>query len=211
MRPILTLSNEENWPAYAELLEHSPLADIAIELWGMGEVWFLYEQVFKKERGTSRRTPWHQDSPYLAIEGEQLAVLWISFEPLSEVESLELVRGSHRGPMYDGSRFDPTDDTAPIYGSLPRLPDIEADRGAWDIVSYPIEPGDIVAFHPMTLHGGAPASAQCPERRTLSLRFFGDDAVYRRRPGPCGPRVEGLHEALSDGDPFRFPSFYRLR
>ena len=58
--------------------------------------------------------------------------------------------------MYDGSRFDPNDDTAPIYGdgSLPRLPNIETERSRWDIVSWGVEPGDVGQVeidHPMRL------------------------------------------------------------
>jgi len=143
----------------------------------------MYEQVFKKSGGATRRTPWHQDSPYLPVDGDDLAVMWISFDSLRSEQSLEFVRGSHKGVMYDGSRFSPKDDTAPLFGdgSLPRLPDIEADRASWPIVSYAVEPGDVLIFHPGVLHGGAPTDAEL-NRRTLSLRFFGNDAVVGQRP-----------------------------
>ena len=138
--------------AYRELLEDSPIADIVARLWDAREVWFLYEQIFLKEGPAMRRTPWHQDAPYLALDGEQLAVMWINFDPVPRQASLEFVRGSHHGTLYDGSAFDAADDTAGIYGDgLPRLPDIEADRTAWDIVSWAIEPGDVVVFHPAIL------------------------------------------------------------
>ncbi|MEQ8493255.1 MAG: phytanoyl-CoA dioxygenase family protein [Gammaproteobacteria bacterium] len=198
--------------AYRELLEDAPLADLVARLWDAREVWFLYEQVFLKEGGATRRTPWHQDAPYLALDDEQLAVVWINFDPVTKDASLEFVRGSHHGTLYDGSAFDASDDTAGIYGhGLPRLPDIEADRGAWDIVSWAIEPGDVVVFHPAILHGGAPTGADS-RRRTLSLRFFGADAVYAARPAPApAPLVAGLHQALAPGQPFRHPAFPRLR
>jgi ectoine hydroxylase-related dioxygenase (phytanoyl-CoA dioxygenase family) len=193
---------------YRELLEHSPLADAVAGLWGASDVWFMYEQVFHKAGGAAGRTPWHQDLSYLAVEGADLAALWICFEPTPAELSLEFARGSHRGTLYDGSAFDPADHTAPLYGrgELRRLPDIEADRSGWDIVSFAIEPGDVIAFHPALLHGGAH-----PERRTLTLRFFGPDASYRRRPGPAGPMLEGLHTALRDGEPFRHDGFLKLR
>ncbi|MEQ8663244.1 MAG: phytanoyl-CoA dioxygenase family protein [Gammaproteobacteria bacterium] len=198
--------------AYRELLEDAPVADIVARLWDAREVWFLYEQVFLKEGGAMRRTPWHQDAPYLALEGEQLAVMWINFDPVPREYSLEFVRGSHHGTLYDGSAFAAGDDTAGIYGhGLPRLPDIEADRDAWDIVSWAVEPGDVVVFHPAILHGGAPTSAG-RRRRTLSLRFFGADAVYAERPAPApAPLVDGLHQALAPGQAFRHPAFPRLR
>ena len=119
------LVNPKAFPAYRPVLERSPAADLAAALWDARDVWFMYEQVFLKEGGETRRTPWHQDASYLPIDGEMQAVLWISFEPLSSEDSLECVRGSHRGTLYDGSRFDPSDDTAPLYGNgiLPRLRD----------------------------------------------------------------------------------------
>ena len=205
------LYNPRCLEGYRAMLEASPLPPLVAELWGAPQVWFMYEQVFLKEGGEARRTPWHQDSSYLAIAGDHLAVAWISFDPVAAKDSLEFVRGSHKGVLYNGSRFELGDDTAPINpsSSLPRLPDIEADRGAFDIISFAVEPGDVVIFHPAMLHGGAPTH-EGGRRRTLTLRFFGDDAVYARREGYAGPRIADFHQRMVDGEPFRDPSFLKL-
>lgn len=206
------LYNPRCQEGYRPMLEASPLPAMIADIWGADDVWFFYEQVFLKEGGETRRTPWHQDSSYLAIAGAHLAVAWISFDPVPRADALEFVRGSHKGRLYNGSRFELGDDTAPINptSSLPRLPDIEADRGAWDIVGFETRPGDVVLFHPAMLHGGAPTHPG-GRRRTLTLRFFGDDATYDRREGYAGPRIAGFHERLQSGDPFRDPSFLKLR
>ena len=220
------LANPQAFLAYKQLLEDSPIADIIAALWDAPDVWFMYEQVFLKDGGESRRTPWHQDSSYLPIDGEQLAVMWISFDAVAKEDSLEFITGSHRGVLYNGSRFDPGDDTAPLYaeGSLPRLPNLEAERERWDIASWAVEPGDVVIFHPALLHGGAPTHVG-GRRRTLSLRFFGYDAVYaprpvgglaaRRAPSSSDDRSASvftrLHKTLSAGDPFRHPEFPQIR
>ena len=198
-------------PAYRGMLEASPLPRLIADIWAAPDVWFMYEQVFLKEGGESRRTPWHQDSSYLAIAGDDLAVAWITFDAVSAADSLEFVRGSHRGVLHNGSRFELGDDTAPTHpgSELPRLPDIEAHRDAFDIVSWAVEPGDVVLFHPATLHGGAPTHPG-GRRRTLTLRFFGTGAVYDARPGRAGPRVDGLHSRMRSGDPFRDASFLKL-
>jgi hypothetical protein len=60
------------------------------------------------------------------------------------------------------------------------------------------------------LHGGA-ATHPGGRRRTLTLRFFGEDATYDAREGYAGPRIAGFHERLRKGDPFRDPSFLKLR
>lgn len=218
------LANPAALAEYAPLIRGSVLGNIVTRLFEQPTAWFMYEQVFLKENGTTRRTPWHQDTPYLPVEGDDLAVLWITFEPLAAQNALEFVRGSHRGPLFDGSRFDPSDDTAPLYGTgeLPLLPDIERDRASWDIVAWDIEPGDVVVFHPSILHGGGPTLPGM-RRRTLSLRFFGADARVARRPGmvaverdkPEAPRP-GEHPLTrmrrrAPGSVFADPAFPEVR
>jgi hypothetical protein len=196
--------------AYRAMLERSPLTKMISDIWGTPDVWFMYEQVFLKEGGESRRTPWHQDSSYLAVDGDDLAVAWITFDGVSAADSLEFVRGSHRGVLYNGSSFALDDDTAPLHAgeALPRLPDIEAERARFDIVSFGVEPGDVVLFHPRMLHGGAPTHPG-GRRRTLTLRYFGRDCRYDLRPGPAGPRLSQGH-GLKHGDLLRDPGFLKL-
>ena len=76
------------------------------------------------------------------------------------------------------------------------------------------EPGDVIVFHPSILHGGGPTRAT-ETRRTLSLRFFGEDAEVAARPG-AGASSKNVHPLNlvgreSDGSPFRhegFPEIY---
>ncbi len=202
------LSNPAAYAAYNEMLRRSPIPPLLKQLWGGSKVWFMYEQIFSKS-GTENRTPWHQDTSYQPVAGKQLAVVWISLDPVSRDETLEYCLGSHKGPLYNGSSFKPGDPTDPLYksGDLPRLPDVEAERDQWRIEGWATQPGDAVIFHPSVLHGGG-APGKSGRRRTLTLRFFGDDATYDARPGPtAAPRVEGLHERLKSGDPFRDPVF----
>jgi ectoine hydroxylase-related dioxygenase (phytanoyl-CoA dioxygenase family) len=205
------LYNPDCLTGYRDMLQASPLPAQIARLWGRDPVWFMYEQVFLKEGEEARRTPWHQDSSYLTVTGPDLAVAWITFEPLAAEDSLEFVRGSHRGPLYNGSRFELGDDTAPLHpkATLPRLPDIEAERCAHDIVSWAVEPGDVVLFHPQVLHGGA-ATTGGARRRTLTLRFFGEQSFYDPRDGGGGPPVPGFHQRMAAGEPFRDPSFLKL-
>jgi hypothetical protein len=219
------LFNTLSWPRYVNAIAATDIPEIMAALWGCDDVWFFFEQVFLKQGGQSRRTPWHQDTSYFPIDGSQNVVLWISLDPVSKADSLEFVRGSHKGPLYNGSSFAAEDDTAPLYAGdvLPRLPDVEADRSRWDIVSWAVEPGDIIAFHPSTLHGGA-GTLPGNRRRTLSLRFFGNDAVYVERPQVSPDSGVGFNRAAGDsldisdfcrdlkaGDSFRHPDFAHLR
>src|SRR6185312_2402086 len=66
------LYNPDCAAAYEPRLRAAGVAGIAAAIWGTPDVWFMYEQVFLKEGGETRRTPWHQDSSYLTVAGEDL-------------------------------------------------------------------------------------------------------------------------------------------
>ena len=57
---------------------------------------------------------------------------------------------------------------------------------------------------------GAPTHLRELRRRTLTLRFFGDDATYEARDGRAGPSISGFHARMQPGDPFRDPAFLKL-
>jgi len=195
-------------PEYRMLLQYSPVAEIVATILDTENLWLFYEQIFVKDAPDSvaRRTPWHQDTTYWITGGTQLAGFWITVDDTPAKDSLEFVRGSHRGPLFAGTAFDPNDETTPYQpGDWPRIPDIEADRSAFDIVSFDIRSGDVVMFHPALLHGGG-ASAVAKPRRTLWVRFFGDDVTYQTRPRPAPP-YPGTAALLKPGDPLRGPWF----
>jgi len=207
-----------------ELVSTLPFGPVFRDLWGSRHVWYFAEEVFLKTGGRGSRTPWHQDTSYLPWGGMHWGNAWISFESVPKQNALEIIRGSHRGTRYDGTTFrDPNDPTQPLHGggALPRLPDIEAQRkvdpGAYDVLSWATEPGDVVVVHPGALHGGAPVDAEFPTRHTLVFRFFGDDATFRPLPdhSDAGYTTSGvlfLEEmaALKAGEPFRSPAFRQL-
>jgi ectoine hydroxylase-related dioxygenase (phytanoyl-CoA dioxygenase family) len=196
-------------PEYRMLLEHSEVAEIVATLLGTQQLWLFYEQIFVKDApsGEARRTPWHQDTTYWITGGRQLAGFWITLEDVPAAESLEFVRGSHLGPTYAGTSFDYHDETAPYQplSVYERIPDIESRRDDFDIVSFGTRRGDVILFHPGMLHGGG-ATATSGPRHTLSIRFFGDDVVYRPQPRPA-PTYPGTSALLQPGEPLRGPWF----
>lgn len=198
----LDYQNVRTVPEYRHLLHEAPITGVVADILGAQHLWLFFEQIWIKQAGLARRTPWHQDATTWITGGEQVCGFWITLDPLPAEHSLEFVKGSHLGPLYGGTKTDgdPYDDTAPVYADLPRMPDIDARREDFDIVSYPNEPGDVVMFHPAVLHGGGAGTAQ---RRSLSLRFFGDDVVYRPTPGRPSPSFPGITSTLRPGDPLR--------
>ncbi len=191
-------------PVYLTLLRESVLPDIACALFGgESDVWYLGEKIFYKEgKSGTRRTPWHQDTSYANFYGPRMAALWIPLDPIPRGCSLEVVRGSHTGITYNGSRFEPGNDTAPLYpvSKLPRLPDIESNRDDWEIVGEALVPGDLMVFHMGSLHGGG-ATLPGVRRRSLTLRFIGDDVVWVERSDTPHPNssIARRAQALASG------------
>lgn len=210
-----------------ELVGKLPLGQMFADLWGSKHVWYFAEELFLKTGGKAARSSWHQDTSYLPWAGSHWGNAWITFEAVPKRNALEVVRGSHHGTQYDGTTFtNPEDPTDPLHGDAavpfwPRMPDIEAERranpNAYDILSWAINPGDVLVLHPGTLHGGAPTDADFPNRHTLVLRFFGDDATFRPLPenSRSGYSKAGVLFAdeiahLKAGDPFRAPCFRQV-
>ncbi len=205
-----------------------PFAKIFKELWGSEHVWYFAEEVFLKQGGNSGRGPWHQDTANLPWAGKHWGNAWITFQSIPKKNSLEIVRGSHNGIQYDGASFsNPDDPTEPLYGdgTWPRLPpidkDLAEDPNSWDVLSWAIEPKDIIFLHPRSLHGGAPVDENCPTRHTLVLRFFGDDATFSPLPNGAegyrgvdfarnGILFTDEMKKLNKGDAFRSPIFRQV-
>ncbi len=196
------------------LLYDSPLADMMARLMGSANVWYYSDEFFIKDAGGCARTPWHQDTPYFPVAGEQLCSVWITLDPLTRDECLEFIPGSHKATMYDGfNPQKPEDPSSGFYGEgLPILPDIEANRASFEIAAWDLEPGDLIFSSPSTIHGGGPTHSNS-RRRALAFRCYGDDVVFATRPPsrPTVPLTPGLGQYLEPGDPLRSPWYPRLR
>src|SRR5579863_8657740 len=125
---------------YRRFIFESELAGVAAELMRSRTVRLYHDHMLTKEPGTRQRTPWHQDQPYYNIEGRQNVSMWIPVDPVSRESTLELVAGSHAGPWLMPRTF--LDNQARWFpeGSLKDLPDIEADRAAFPILGWGLEP-----------------------------------------------------------------------
>ena len=180
-----------NWTRITEFQEAiaaSPAADVAADLMGSKTVQMFHDHVLVKEPGTSKPTPWHQDSPYYFVEGAQVVSFWSPLDPVREA-SLRCVAGSHKWPRevlptrwLSETNFYPDD------AAFMPVPDPDAED--MNIVEFDMEPGDAVAFHYRILHGARGNNAD-ERRRAFSLRLLGDDARYVERPGPTSPPFPG--------------------
>ena len=192
-----------NWQeneAYRKFIFDSPAAALAGTLMRSKTARLYHDHMLTKEPGTRQKTPWHQDQPYYNIDGFQNCSLWIPVDPVARESSLEFIAGSHRGPWLMPRSF--MDHQAKWFpeGSLSDLPDIEANRAAFPVCGWEVQPGDVIAFHMLTLHsaGGVSGSRR---RRVFSVRVLGDDIRHAPRRWKTSPEFPGLTDALPPGAP----------
>jgi ectoine hydroxylase-related dioxygenase (phytanoyl-CoA dioxygenase family) len=201
------LCNWQRIPQFRAFVEKGPGAAVARRLTGNEGARFFHDHVLVKEPGTSLVTPWHQDSPYYCVAGDQTVSFWIPLDPVGRDVTLECVAGSHLwSRTHKPKRFDGTD----LYAGDTReeMPDIDADRGAYRILGWELEPGDAVAFHFRTIHGAPANTSPQRRRRVFSARWVGDDAVFADRGGRGSPPMR--HLTLEDGEPLSGPDFPRF-
>jgi ectoine hydroxylase-related dioxygenase (phytanoyl-CoA dioxygenase family) len=192
-------------PDIERLARHSRAPAIAAALMATPQVRFYHDHVLVKEGGTRQRTPWHQDQPYYNVDGPGVSA-WIPVDPVPRAGCLELVAASHRGPWLMPRTFLRGEARWFPEGSLAELPDIEADRGAFDIRSYDLEPGDAIFFDFLTVHG-APGFPYRTRRRVLSLRYLSAGARHAPRRWRTSPPFDGLAAELAEGAVMDHPLF----
>lgn len=199
-----------NWsriPPLAEVIRRAPAAEVAADLMRSDSAQLFHDHILVKEPGTSKATPWHQDSPYYFVEGQQTLSFWCPVDPV-DTASLRCVAGSHLWPKpVLPTRWLNEDAFYPDEDAYMPVPDPDAEN--MRVLEWPMQPGDAVAFDFRMLHG-ARGNDSPVRRRAFSLRLVGDDARFVARPGRTSPPFPG-HD-MRPGDRLRedwFPIIFR--
>lgn len=206
---------------YRRFMFESPVAALIGTLMGWKQASLLFDSAFLRTPGTATRTPWHQDLPYLCIDGEDaLCSAWTPLYPVGRESTLECVRGSHRwSKKFFRLNFDPAggkghmDEGGDDEEDWDEVPDIDADRSAFDIAGYAMEPGDCLVLHGMILHGSAGNLDKTRNLAAFTTRVMGDNAVYRPdKPGGVQPDLGRFAKAcgLEPGAPVRSELFPQI-
>ncbi|MEQ9350702.1 MAG: phytanoyl-CoA dioxygenase family protein, partial [Alphaproteobacteria bacterium] len=185
---------------FRDIVLQSPAAAIAARLTGSRRVQFYHEHVLVKDAGTRTPTPWHHDLPYYNVSGHKTVSMWLSPDAVPRAAGMEFVAGSHRwGKLFAPRRF--RDDAAFDYGDgFTPVPDVEAARDDYRILSWDVAPGDALLFSFLTLHSARP-NLTAGGRRAFSARWIGDDVRFCERAGETSPPFPDI--GLSDGAPMR--------
>jgi ectoine hydroxylase-related dioxygenase (phytanoyl-CoA dioxygenase family) len=106
--------------------------------------------------------------------------MWVALDPAPPAAgALRFLRGSHLVP----ARYRPTlfviEDPIPgTEGEMPPQPDPDDP----DVFGFDLAAGDLTVHHSAALHA-ADGNRTATPRRALSIRYCGEDAVVRVKPG----------------------------
>ena len=202
------LCNWQRIKEFEEFIYKSNAGKLASKLMQSNTARFFHDHVLVKEPGSSIVTPWHQDQSYYCTSGLQTISFWIPLDKVSIETTLNCISGSHKwNKLHKPKRFDGTD----LFENdkSEEVPDIDSNLNNYNILSWPIEPGDAIGFNFRTLHGAPANSGSLSRRRVFSARWVGDDAIFVDKKGKGSPPFD--HLTLKDGEKLTgddFPLIY---
>jgi ectoine hydroxylase-related dioxygenase (phytanoyl-CoA dioxygenase family) len=120
------------------------------------------------------------------------------------------VKGSHLWRRtFRPQAFD--ESNAAAFAASPYEPMPQIDAGGHDLLSWSLNPGDVLVHKGLTIHGAAGNATADRRRRALALRYTGDDVRYSTRPGTfmemASVRAHVPAPGLVDGAPLDGPLF----
>ena len=173
----------------------------------------VFDQMFVKEVGTKTRTGWHTDQPYWPISGPVITT-WIALDHVDDENgALEFIPGSHHW----GKKYHPfiTDQLGAFVKYLKpedpqydEMPDFEADRDKYEIKSWSLEPGDMLAFDGFIVHSAKGNQTSTRRRRGYAVRFATDGATYDPNQGVANWLEDESLEPGASFESAKFPVIY---
>jgi ectoine hydroxylase-related dioxygenase (phytanoyl-CoA dioxygenase family) len=199
------------------LLASGVVGEIGAGLMQTPSAQLVLDQVFYKTKGPIVPTPWHQDTAFLRVRGDELIRLWFPCDHSPRQLTVQVVRGSHRwNVVYNTSGERPNETMIVASGSkpdphgvgdslLPPVPDVGRYRDSFDILRWDVEPGDALAFQGNMLHGADGHPGHDRPRRAFAVMLGGPNLRYHVPKGKAFPvpgKVQGMKlEDIPHGAP----------
>lgn len=164
--------------AFRDYVFNSPIAEVTGQVIGANTIRMYHDHLFVKPAMSPKIMPWHCDETAWPVRGEMAPNIWTAFSPVNaENGRIEYVAGFHRHCVDKGLLFGFRPDQA---NGL--CPNFENERNNADFpfrfVSFDMEPGDAVVFHPHTPHFSKGNDSPTRARTGLAVRLFGDDVRW---------------------------------
>lgn len=144
------------------------LTDVAVDLLGP-DVKFRESYINFKQAGVGRPVSWHQDFPFFPTTNRSMITVLTYLEEVTEdMGPIELLSGSHRGPIFD--HYDE-------HGWIGRLPDeVVATLPLDEVVSLPGPAGTVIVFDNFMVHGSQANRTENP-RPVMVTGYAAADAM----------------------------------
>ncbi len=192
-------------PSLQSLIKIGNVPQLAARMMGASSAQIILDQSFYKKPGYVNPTPWHQDTAFLRVRGDEMARVWLTCDHSPKDLTVQIVRGSHRWNVVfntmpaqvnhqvksveEGGKFTYagiTNDT------LPALPDVAKYRDSFDILSWDVEPGDALVFNGNVLHGAEGRLTHPSPRRAFTSMWGGPNLRYYVPPAAAIPSFAEL-------------------
>ena len=159
--------------AFLEICKMPELLDIVEQLIGP-DIIIWGSRIFSKGPKTGRSTPWHQDGEYWPIRPLATATLWIAIDDCTEENGcLKILSGSHKDKI-----LLPHESIAGSGAALDKeIHHDNLDEG--NIISVPLEAGEMVIFDVFTAHGASPNFSD-HRRAGFAIRYRPGTSLYDR-------------------------------
>ena len=174
---------------------NSPAAEITGRVIGAREIRLYHDHLFHKPPHSPKIMQWHVDATAWPVTGEMAPNIWLALTPTNaENGRVEFVAGHHRYCVDNGISYGFRADQA---GGL--CPNFESRRDDPNtrFVTWDLEPGDALLFHPSTPHFSKGNDSASQHRTGIALRLFGDDV--RWNPLDYKARIPGV-DRLTPGE-----------
>ena len=192
-------------PALRQLLEIGRIPEIAARMMRATSARLILDQIFYKQRGKIIATPWHQDTPYMRVRGDDMVRLWLTADVSPKEVSLKIIRGSHRWNVIYSPRLGKKGGEAlkksgegkiltlkNMPEDMPVVPDIDRYPGSFDILCWDVEPGDALVFNGNMLHSAAGAENYPHSRRAYTSMWGGPKLKYVVPPDNAIPTLADI-------------------
>ena len=167
-------------PAFDDAMRNSVMTDCVADLIGP-DVKFHHSKINSKLPGAKTEVKYHQDFPFTPHSNDDVITALLMVDEVTEENGpLEVVCGSHRGPIYglwhDG-KFTGAVDT-----------EVESNAQAQAVICAG-PAGAVCLMHTRLLHGSAPNLSSQP--RTLFICVYSADDAVPLSPNPVPSTQEG--------------------
>ena len=163
---------------FRDFVLNSPVGEVVGRVVGSDTIRVYHDHLFHKPLGSTKVMVWHCDETAWPVKGEMAPNIWIALTPVDHRNvRVEYIAGYQRHCVDNNLHFGFSPDQA---SGL--CPDFEKERGNPDFpfrfVSFDMEAGDAIVFHPSTPHFSKGNYSKTMPRSGLAVRVFGDDVRW---------------------------------